>query len=345
MPLVSVVLSTYNDAAFLRESVQSLLGQTFRDFELIVVDDGSTDNTAALLADFCDPRLRPLRNERNLGLAASLNRGITIASGKYIARQDADTTSAPQRLQLQVSYLERHPDAIVVGSNVLATDEGGNPKCVWTFPPQDIDIKWTLLFRTPLVHPTVLMRAAALNKAGSYSEDAEFCYVEDYELWSRLCPMGTCANLRDPLMRVKCRRGGIWERHADPQQRQIERVSRRAMAAIIGSDDWRTDSWPMVQKFLYSPASEQGNLDASEAALAISALERLYARFSRFYDFPGRELKRHRQQAFTLWGRHCLGLGIKRNRARTLRSRASLVAAGTGLLSKAAFSMAWTQQL
>src|SRR5208282_223012 len=118
MPLVSVVLSTYNDAAFLRESVQSLLGQTFRDLELIIVDDVSTNNTAAVLAGFQDSRLRVLRNQRNLGLAASLNRGIALASGKYIARQDADTISAANRLQLQVDYLARHPDAVVVGTNV-----------------------------------------------------------------------------------------------------------------------------------------------------------------------------------------------------------------------------------
>jgi glycosyltransferase involved in cell wall biosynthesis len=337
MPLVSVVLSTYNDAAFLRESVKSLLDQTFRDFELIVVDDGSTDNTAALLADFCDPRLRPLRNERNLGLAPSLNRGIAMARGKYIARQDADTISTPDRLLRQVEHLECYPDEIIVGSNIMATDENDNIKGVWTLPSRDIDIKWTLLFRTPLIHPTVLMRAAALDKAGSYSESAEFCCVEDYELWSRLCPTGTCANLRDPLMRVKCRRGGIGERHADLQQHQIERVSRCAMAAIIGSDDWKPDFWPIVQRFLYSPASEQGNLDASEAALAISALERLYCCFSRVYSFPERELRRHKKQVRTLWGRHCLGLGLKRSGTNNFRRRASLVAAGAGLLSKAAY--------
>ncbi len=337
MPLVSVVLSTYNDAAFLRESVQSLLGQSFRDLELIIVDDGSTDNTAAVLAGFQDSRLRVLRNQRNLGLAASLNRGIGLASGKYIARQDADTISAANRLQVQVDYLARHPDAVVVGTNVVATEETGRVRGLWTLPPEDIDIKWTLLFRTPLIHPTVMMRADALARAGLYSEDAEFCYVEDFELWQRLCPLGTCANLREPLMNFTCREGSVCVRHADPQQRQIERVSRRAIAAIMGSDHWRPDFWPVVQKFLYSPASGPGNLGAGEAALAISALERLYFGFSRAYNFPERELRRHNKQVHTLWGRHCLGLGLRRSGANNFRRRASLMAAGAGLLSKAAY--------
>ncbi len=337
MPLVSVILSTYNDAPFLPESVESVLNQSFRDFELIIVDDGSTDKTAEVLATFQHSRIRLLHNERNLGLAASLNRGIAVASGKYIARQDADTISVPNRLQLQVDYLENHPSLIIVGSNVMATDEAGDVRGLWVLPPRDIDIKWTLLFRTPLIHPTVVMRAAALDKAGFYSEDAEFCYVEDYELWSRLCPLGVCANLSDALMDFKCRKGSVCGRHAVPQQRQIEMVSRRAMAAVIGADNWTPDFWPIVQKFLYSTASEQGDFDASEATLAISALERLYFRFSRIYNFPSGELRRHKRQVLTLWGRHCLGLGLKRNGTRDFRCRASLVAAGTGLLSKAAY--------
>jgi len=183
----------------------------------------------------------------------------------------------------------------------------------------------------------VLMRASAFDGVGRYSQEPEYCCVEDYELWSRLCPAGTCANLTDPLMAVKCRRGGIGERHAERQRFQTEAVSRRAMAAVFGADDWRPDFWPAVQRFLDSSASKETDLDASEAALAISALERLHARFSRTYNFPIAELRRHRRQALALWGRHCLRLGVRPNGVRTLTSRASLVAAGTGLLSKAAY--------
>jgi len=331
-----VVLSTYNDARFLAQSVQSILDQSFRDFELVVVDDGSADDTAEVLAGFRDPRLRVLRNDRNLGLAVSLNRGIAMARGKYIARQDADTVSAPNRLELQVNYLERHPHVIVMGSNVMATDEAGNAQGIWALPSTDIAIKWTLLFRTPLIHPTVVMQAADLERVGFYSEDARFCYVEDYELWSRLCPAGTCANLPEPLMNVKCRRGGIWERHAEPQRRQIEEVSRRAMAAVGGPLDCNPDLWPVVQRFLYSTASEQGNWGPADVARAISALDGLYLSFSRAYKFPARDLKQHRRQSLTLWGKHCLGLGLRRNGEKNLRYRASLLASAAGLLSRAA---------
>jgi glycosyltransferase involved in cell wall biosynthesis len=336
VPLVSIVLATYNDAAFLPPSLESLLGQTFRDFELIVVDDGSTDHTPALLDGFKDPRLRVLRNPRNLGLAASLNRGAAIATGKYIARQDADTMSLPNRLEVQVDYLDRHPDVVVVGTSVMAMDEAGKVGGLWMPPPTDIDVKWTLLFRTPFVHPSVVMRADALAKAGFYSEEGEFCYVEDYELWTRLCPVGICVNLHHPLLNFTCRPGSVCGRHADPQQRQIEDVSRRAMAGMIGSE-WTPDFWPAVQKFLYSRAAEQGRWDAPELQLAISALERLYVAFSRSYDFPPVELRRHKKQVLTLWGRHCLALGMKGNGRRDFRCRASFMAKGTALLSKAAY--------
>ena len=339
MPLVSVVLSVYNGAQFVAEAIQSILDQSFRDFELIVVDDASTDDSQKVIASFSDFRLRLLINEQNLGLARSLNKGISAANGTYIARQDADDVSLPSRLQTQIEYLESHSNTVIVGSSVKTINEDGKVDGLWPAYVSDVDIKWRLLFGTSFVHSSVVMRRSALDRVGLYSIEPQFCYVEDYELWSRICAYGQCANISLPLLRYRVNPGSICYRYAIPQRLQIEKVSRRAMASILGSNIWNPDFWPAIQKFLFTSPNEPVNLETSEIWLAISALENLYRAFSRTYDFPRRELVRHRKQNLLSWGKHCFALAYKQNGERSLACRTALVTSGTALLSKGALQI------
>ncbi len=194
-PVVSVVLPVYNGALYLRAALDSMWAQTFTDFELIVVDDGSTDTTPAILAECADPRLVVQRMETNTGLPAALNRGLAAARGTYIARMDADDVSLPERLARQVAYLQAHPALDVLGTGYTAITTDGQPLFTHQPPPTHGQIAWNLLFFNPVT--LIMARRDVLVAAGGYSVD--FPVAQDYELWTRLIDHAQFANLPDPL--------------------------------------------------------------------------------------------------------------------------------------------------
>ena len=198
-PCVSVLLPAYNCESFVAEAVQSILKQTFQDFELLIIDDGSTDTTSSILRSFNDPRIRLLPNDRNLGLIATLNRGLILASGQYVARMDADDIAAPERLSKQVVYLDTHPDVHVVGTMVDLINEqgvifGGGPR----YPTKPEEIRRYLLRECCLIHPSTIFRKGTVTAVGGY--DASASHAEDYDLWLRLSDHHKIANLPDTLL-------------------------------------------------------------------------------------------------------------------------------------------------
>src|SRR5262245_27130869 len=159
-PIVSVVMSVLNGEPFLREAVESILGQTFGDFEFIVIDDGSTDASADILDSYQrnDARVRVYHQE-NKGLVESLNRGCGLARGKYIARMDADDIATKERLMWQVEFVEKHPEVGVVGGAIEVINASGKSSVTHRYPLKNSDIYQALLRGDcPLVHPTVVMR-------------------------------------------------------------------------------------------------------------------------------------------------------------------------------------------
>lgn len=197
-PRVSVVMSVYNAARWLREAVQSVLDQTLRELELIVVDDGSTDGTPAILQAVGDGRLRAVRQSR-AGLTVSLNRGLRLASGPLLARLDADDVALPERLARQVAFLDAHPEVGVLGTACLETDESGRVLGTYRPPVTDAEIRRALIRRNPFVHSSVMMRRDVLEPAGFYDE--ALAVAQDYELWLRLSRLTRMANLGEPLVR------------------------------------------------------------------------------------------------------------------------------------------------
>ena len=200
-PAVSVVLPVYNASRYLRLAIQSVLAQTLRDFELIAVDDGSRDDSLAILREFAghDSRVKVV-SRPNTGIVGALNDGIAAAQGELIARMDADDVARPERFARQLSFLNEHPDAVLVGSQVMLIDPDGLPIC----PKRDTEytherIEWAHLnHRWPLVHPSVMMRKSAVLKAGGYR--TRYQWLEDLDLFLRLAEVGKLASLPDILL-------------------------------------------------------------------------------------------------------------------------------------------------
>jgi glycosyltransferase involved in cell wall biosynthesis len=197
--MISVVMPVLNGEKHLREAMESVLKQTFTDFEFIIINDGSTDTTAEIIKAYNDPRIVYIDNGANLGLAKSFNIGIQAARGIYIARMDADDISIKDRFARQVRYLEMHPDVGVLGSAAIRIDLSGKKLGKISRPTNHLDIKWRSLFSTPLIHPTVIARSEVL-KNNPFDETLH--NSEDYELWSRLLFTTDTrfANLPEPLL-------------------------------------------------------------------------------------------------------------------------------------------------
>lgn len=197
-PAVSVVLPVYNCPHYVSGAIESVLAQTFTDFELIVIDDGSRDETPTVLRRYADPRVR-LVTQENRGLAATLNRGIELARGRYIARQDQDDISLPERFAKQFTYLEAHPYCALVGTWAEIWREGARTERAHRHPSDNSTLKFELLFNNPFVHSSVMIRKSALERVGAYSTDRNRQPPEDFELWSRIARKYEVANVPEVL--------------------------------------------------------------------------------------------------------------------------------------------------
>jgi glycosyltransferase involved in cell wall biosynthesis/GT2 family glycosyltransferase len=232
MPLVSVLLAVHDDVRFVRLAVDSVLEQTLGDVELIVIDDASTDATPDALAAIADPRLVVLRNEDQLGLASSLNRGFERASGRYVARLDADDIAFPNRLELQVARLRADPRAAIVGAAVVDVDEVGRPGRLHRLPGGATAVRWHALFSSPFFHPTVLVDREPLDKHG-LRYDAAFLESEDYDLWARLLELADGDNLRDALVLKRVHPGQATSRRAGLQRSFQRQVALRQVESFL----------------------------------------------------------------------------------------------------------------
>jgi glycosyltransferase involved in cell wall biosynthesis len=199
-PRVSVILPVRDGAAFLGEALESVLAQTLRDFEVVVVDDGSSDATPSILAGVQDERLRVLRQEP-VGLVAALNRGVAETRAPVVARMDADDLSLPSRLERQLELLERDERLALVGCGVETIDAGGRVTGSWSLPAEDEALRRRLLLRNPFTHGAVLLRKAALDAVGGYR--ADYGANEDYDLWRRLARDWRLGAAQDVLYRYR----------------------------------------------------------------------------------------------------------------------------------------------
>jgi len=176
-------MSVHNGAKHLTGAVESILSQTFGEFEFLVIDDGSTDNSCEILSSYRDTRLKIIR-QSNIGLTKSLNKLLDLAQGEYIARQDADDIAMPERLAKQVRFLDEHPDYALVGTQVVIINDSGSPIGNSNIPTRHRDLVGRLAFYSSFVHSSVMFRKSCVVEIGGYDE--LFPYAQDYELWVRL---------------------------------------------------------------------------------------------------------------------------------------------------------------
>lgn len=195
MPRVTVLMPVYNGGKYLNEAIESILNQTFTDFEFLIIDDGSTDNSVQIIQSYQDYRIRLECNETNQRLIFTLNKGIDLAQGEYIARMDCDDISLPERLAKQVDFLDTHLDVSLCGTTLSVMNSG----VAFDHPSHPDEIKCRLLFNCCINHPTVMMRKDILISNNCYY-NADALHAEDYDLWIKLANITKLANINEVLL-------------------------------------------------------------------------------------------------------------------------------------------------
>lgn len=238
-PLVSVVIAVYNGGNLLIKSIDSILKQSYSNLEIILVNDGSTDDSSTVIRSVDDDRIKLLENGENRGLIYSLNYGIQQATGDVIVRMDADDIALPNRIKHQVEVLKRDPSLVAVGSWITLIDENDYPIGQWEYPETHTTIKWNQLFNSAMAHPSIMFLKSAFNKTDGYSVD--YKYAEDYELWSRLGAVGKLYNIQAPLILYRVHSGSVSQSSNEAQCAVRQRISLENIRPYIGSKDVESD--------------------------------------------------------------------------------------------------------
>ena len=194
---ITVLMSVYNGERYINEAINSILGQTLKKFEFLIINDGSTDRTSEILQKYDDPRIAVIDNKGNISLTKSLNKGLQIAQGEYIARQDADDISLPRRLEIQAEFLDKNPDCALVGCAYYKMDENGELCSLVEVLSKDSDIREGLKKQNWFGHGCIMMRKDALIDVGGYKE--KYNFAQDYDLWLRISENYKVANIEEPL--------------------------------------------------------------------------------------------------------------------------------------------------
>lgn len=232
-PRLSVILPVYNGQEYLAEAIHSVLSQSFDDFELIVINDGSTDGSAAIIEEFDDKRIRFFQ-QTNKGLAATLNRAVSLASGEYIARQDQDDVCLPTRFERQVQFLEANTDVGMVGAAAEIWVGNARSNRLLQHPTHNALLKFGLLFDNHFVHSSVMVRRSVFDCLGGYSEDFLRQPPEDYELWSRVMKKYMVANLPDVLLKYREVEGSMSRTGMNPFLPNLIKISSENIAWASG---------------------------------------------------------------------------------------------------------------
>ena len=229
MPKVSVVMAIHNGEAYLAQAVKSILTQIFQDFEFLIIDDASTDQSHKMLSGFTDERVRLIAHSHKLGLSSSLNKGIDLAQGEYIARMDHDDISIPERLKRQVDFLDTHKDVDVLGT--WAQTLGLGREQTWRYPTEDEDIRSEFAFNSALVHSSVMLRKATFERLQA-RYDVSVSRAQDYELWTRVAPHIRFANLDSALILYRLHPDQVGSRHETEQQGIADKVRLREIERL-----------------------------------------------------------------------------------------------------------------
>lgn len=292
-PLVTVLMAVHNGARFVEEAIGSVLRQRFSDFELLIVDDGSTDDTPGRMSAFGDERIRRVRNDTNLGLTRSLNQGLALARGALIARQDADDISHPGRLAAQVDFLRREPGVAVLGTQACMIDTGRRRvrTAPWPKSTSNRAIKWQLMFDSPFIHSSVIFRKSVVLALGGYDES--FATSQDFELWSRVAAAGhEMRNLPETLLDFRVHDTSVSTGYRLNSVAKLHAVLLDNLVAQLGAAavpaGW-PDTWIRMNNPRVFPASRDAPW------LVAEGIRSIYVRFiERYPDAANeKEIRRH----------------------------------------------------
>jgi glycosyltransferase involved in cell wall biosynthesis len=254
-PKISVVMGVYNGGSYLDEAISGIINQTFKDFEFIIIDDGSTDETAQLLKIWAerDSRLVILTNATNIGLSKTLNRGIIEARGEWIAREDADDRAMPERFARQMAFLANHPTVGLLGTGCWIIDQSGERQPPARSQPQTHrEICWNSLWLNPFYHSSTLYKR---ELALQHPYDATLASAQDFELWGRLLKVTQGANLQEPLIEYRHHDERTSSSKFDQQQKIASSIVEKHLSQLMPEQPWTSaitsplqnivkNSWP-----------------------------------------------------------------------------------------------------
>ncbi len=232
-PTVSVVMAAYNGAAFIRDTIDSVLAQTMDDFEIVVADDCSKDDTLGVLATIDDPRLRVVRARRNGGPAAARTLAMAHARGRYVAGLDQDDICRPERLAKQLAYLDSHPDVVLVATTIEMFEGETTRRDPYPDLVDPGEIDWTMWLLNPLAWSTVLMRGAAARALVPFERD-DYRFAEDFDLYARIRAHGRIGRIAEPLVRYRMHAGGASQAYEEGMIASAARVLADRYAPLFG---------------------------------------------------------------------------------------------------------------
>ncbi len=277
-PAITVLMGVHNGEAFLAETLASLAAQTHQDYEFLIVDDASSDGTAAMLAEAAggDPRIRILTNSANIGLTQSLNRGLGEARGDFIARIDADDVCLPHRLSVQLAHMRRHPDHVGVTSGFAMIDAQGLEVRRVTQALDDWQVRWLLGWNPPAPHPTFFFKRCP-DGTNPIFYDEGYRTAQDFDLWGRLASFGQTSRLPDVLVQYRRHDGAITHAKRHEQAQNCAAIGRVHLAARLPENVVRVLA-PLVEMFAYNaPPTREAIKAAVAGADAMMAHDRVEA--------------------------------------------------------------------
>ena len=270
-PLISVIMSVYNGEKYIKESIDSILQQTYKHFEFIIVDDNSKDSTNHILTSLHDSRVKLIKNSQRLGQAMSLNKAIIKSKGKYLARQDHDDISVVDRLMNQVRFMEKYSKIGLLGSNGTLINEESDIIKGYDVPSNCLKIKWLLLFRNQFLHSSVMIRSSILQKSKLFYLD--YKYSQDFDLWLKIASFSCLANVNEKLIKIR--------KHPDSKSKKNDilkheiprKISRENINKILRINNRNHNT---LRSFIYP---KKDNLSFKEVFKSYKFIIHLYSEF------------------------------------------------------------------
>ena len=282
-PEISVIMPVYNGEIFIRDAIESILNQTYRNFEFIIINDGSFDKTQEIIESYPDSRIICLENKKNIGVANSRNRGLSIARGSYIAIMDADDISIPDRFSKQLVFLKGHPEVGVCGGGMKVIDRDGRKIKTRTPPTLHQVIHWALMFNCCIAQPTVMCKKAIIQDIGGYN--SEFIPADDYDLWTRIIGHHKIANLSEFLLEYRMHGKNISKIYHEEIVSNSFKCSTQLIRATLGNQ-FNTELQSFFKKWSYGQ-----QMSVEEIVRMEKFIERLSTVYQEIFPLNTKEKK------------------------------------------------------